>query len=186
MALGTVLLIKADLGLSAFDALCIGLSNNISLTTGNWCMILGVIIILINAYMEKVKPSLFSFLTSILVGVFIDFWMNIIQININFITTKIIVFAAGIILNTFGIALYISAELVKGPIDQLMLNISNILKKNMSWGKTIMESIFFVLVIVFKGPIGVGTIIVTFLSGFFVNYFYNLMRGIIWRTLKNA
>lgn len=75
MAMGTVFLIKVEFGLSAFDGLCQGLSNITAITTGKWCMVLGIIIILINAILSKEKPNIFSFLTSILVGIFIDFDM---------------------------------------------------------------------------------------------------------------
>lgn len=179
MALGTVLLLQAGIGLSAFDGLCAGMGNITPISTGRWCMILGIIIILLNALIQKCIPSMFSFLTSIIVGTCIDFWLLILNIHTSNIGVKVIVFFIGMIINAFGVSLYISADLVKGPIDQLMINISNILKSNLWIGKTIMEVIFLIMVLLIGGPIGIGTVIVTFFSGFFVNFFYIfLQKGI--------
>lgn len=176
MALGTVLLLQAGLGLSAFDALCAGMSQITFLSTGKWCMIFGIAIIFINAFIQKCIPSVLSFLTSIIVGGCIDFWFLILSINASSILFKIIIFAVGMIINAFGVSLYISADLVKGPIDQLMVNISTLLRKNLWVGKTIMEVIFLVAVLLIRGPIGIGTVIVTFCSGFFVNKFYDMLK----------
>ena len=77
----------------------------------------------------------------------------------------------GILINTFGIALYISAGLSKGPIDQLMLNISNLLGISIRLGKTYIETIFLIIALGLKGPIGIGTIVVTFVSGALIQKF---------------
>lgn len=139
MSLGTVFMLKSELGVAAFDALCMGLSKNIHFSTGKCCMGLGILIIFINSIIEKKIPSVFSFLTSLIVGMCIDFWMKLI-IYIPYTSLwRLFFLIIGMLINTFGIALYISAELSKGPIDQLMLNISNLLKTNIWIGKTCME-----------------------------------------------
>lgn len=102
--------------------------------------------------------------------------MFLFDFDIIILSNRIIVFVLGLILNTFGISLYISAELINGPIDQLMINISNLLHKNISWGKTIMECLFFLLILLVHGPFGFGTIVVTLSSGYLVNYFYDKLQ----------
>lgn len=81
MSLGTVFMLKSELGVAAFDALCMGLSKNIHFSTGKCCMGLGILIIFINSIIEKKIPSVFSFLTSLIVGMCIDFWMKLIFIS---------------------------------------------------------------------------------------------------------
>lgn len=142
MGLGTVLMLKSELGVAAFDALCMGLSENIHFSTGTCCMGLGILIILINSIIEKRIPSFFSFLTSLIVGMCIDLWMKLI-IYIPYTSLwRLFFLIIGMLINTFGIALYISAELSRGPIDQLMLNISNLMKTSIWIGKTCMEVFF--------------------------------------------
>ena len=176
MSLGTVFMLKSELGVAAFDALCMGLSKNIHFSTGKCCMGLGILIIFINSIIEKKIPSVFSLLTSLIVGMCIDFWMKLI-IYIPYTSLwRLFFLIIGMLINTFGIALYISAELSKGPIDQLMLNISNLLKTNIWIGKTCMEVFFLIIALGLKGPIGVGTIIVTFASGVLIQKFLEMMK----------
>ena len=176
MSLGTVFMLKSELGVAAFDALCMGLSKNIHFSTGKCCMGLGILIIFINSIIEKKIPSVFSFLTSLIVGMCIDFWMKLI-IYIPYTSLwRLFFLIIGMLINTFGIALYISAELSKGPIDQLMLNISNLLKTNIWIGKTCMEVFFLIIALGLKGPIGVGTIIVTFASVVLIQKFLEMMK----------
>lgn len=176
MSMGTVILLKSDMGVAAFDALCAGLADITSLTTGNWCMILGILIILLNAVIQKRIPSVFSFLTSIIVGICIDFWFGVIGFQFSGILLRSAQFMLGLLINSFGVALYVSADLAKGPIDQLMLNISNLVKKEVWVGKTLMEISFLLLVFAIKGPIGVGTVIVVFTSGFLIDYFLKILK----------
>lgn len=175
MALGTVISLESELGVAAFDALCFGMSKIITFSAGQWCMMLGIMIIGVNAVIQKQFPSIFSYLTSILVGWFIDFWMQHISFFVEIMWLKGGIFILGLVVNSFGIALYISANLAKGPIDQLMLNISCVLNKDIWVGKTIMEVIFLALAIIASGPIGIGTLVITFGSGWLINYFYNIL-----------
>ena len=170
MTLGTVIMIESDIGLAAYDALCIGGANKLGVTSGNVYMLLGIIIVCVNAVVQKEMPNVFSWLTSILVGIGVNFWMNVVSLN-QHIYVKYVWFVVGMVVSSFGIALYVSADLAKGPIDQLMLNISAVLKGRTWAGKTIMELFFLWVAFVIKGPIGVGTVIVTFASGFFIDMF---------------
>lgn len=186
MAFGTVILLKSELGVAAFDALCYGLSQCVELSVGQCCMILGMIILGINAVIQKKFPSIYSYLTSILVGWFIDFGMRFIGFYIESIWLQCGIFIIGMLINSFGVALYISAELAKGPIDQLMLNISQVLNKEIWIGKTVMETIFLVLAIIVNGPIWIGTLVITFGSGMCINYFFNILnRGVTKGKGKN-
>ena len=175
MTLGTVVMIDADIGVAAYDALCVGIANNVGISTGNVCMIMGITIVCINAIIQKRIPSFFSWLTSIIVGIGIDFWMKIVVLN-TCAWYRYFIFVFGMIISSFGIALYVTAGLAKGPIDQLMLNISTVLKKSTWVGKTIMEASFLLIVFIIKGPIGWGTIIVTFMSGFFIDRFISYLE----------
>ncbi len=176
MSMGTVILLNSNMGVAAFDALCAGLANITSFTTGNWCMVLGILIILLNAVIQKQIPNVFSFLTSIIVGICIDFWFGVISFQLSGIWLRGVQFMLGLLVNSFGIALYVSADLAKGPIDQLMLNISNLVKKEVWVGKTLMEVFFLLLVFAIRGPIGIGTVIVVFTSGFLIDYFLKILK----------
>ena len=137
---------------------------------------LGILIIFFNAALEKKIPNIFSFLTSLIVGMCIDFWMKMIGYNPNERVCQFFFLIIGILINTFGIALYISAGLSKGPIDQLMLNISNLLGISIRLGKTYIEIIFLIIALGLKGPIGIGTIVITFVSGALIQKFLYIIK----------
>ena len=176
MGCGTVLMLKSDLGVAAFDALCMGMSRIVNFSAGKCCMALGILIIFLNAALEKKIPNIFSFLTSLIVGMCIDFWMKMIGYNPNERVCQFFFLIIGILINTFGIALYISAGLSKGPIDQLMLNISNLLGISIRLGKTYIETVFLIIALGLKGPIGIGTIVVTFVSGALIQTFLYIIK----------
>lgn len=106
-------------------------------------MVMGITIVCVNAIIQKKIPSFFSWLTSIIVGLGIDFWMKIVSLNFH-TWNRYFSFVVGMIISSFGIALHVTAGLAKGPIDQLMLNISTLLRKSTWVGKTIMEAGFFI------------------------------------------
>lgn len=175
MSLGTSLMINSNLGVSSFDALNVGLSNRFGLTTGLWCIICGIILIFINAFLLKEKPSLTSFLTSMLAGVFIDFWLAIVNINIENKLSLLIILILGLLVSSLGIALYINADIAKGPIDNFMLAVSKAFGKSLRFAKTINELFFLLLAICVMGPIGIGTIIIALLSGLFIQFFNDMI-----------
>lgn len=172
MSLGSALIIKSAIGASAFDSFIWGLYSSFGYTPGIWCIIIGIVILCINAILAKNLPNIFSLFTSIIVGFFIDFWLNIISINLSY---SIALYITGIILNSFGIALYTYTNIANGPIDQLMILIHKLSHKNLFISKLIMEFVLIILAVCFHGPVGIGTIFIMLLSGYFINHFYNLL-----------
>lgn len=174
MTLGGSIVIQSDLGSSAFDALNMGLSYTFGYSPGTWCIICGIVITTINGLLQKNTPNIYSLLTSIISGAFIDFWLNIIPMpysNIN----KTFMFLIGILLNSFGIAYYTHTNIANGPIDQFMILIHEIFHQNYFISKILLESFLIVLSYIFHGTLGIGTIIIMLLSGYFINSFYSLL-----------
>lgn len=184
MALGSSLTIKANIGTSSFDALCVGLSKSIGLSIGNWCIILGIFLIFINSILLKEKPSIYSFLTSLLAGFMIDFWLNFLIIDSKVIFFKIFIFLVGITINALGISIYIQSGLAKGAIDNFMLAIKKVTKSNLMISKFITEFLFIALSIIVKGSIGIGTIVIAILSGLLIETFHNKTKPLILLVLK--
>ena len=184
MSLGTALMIKSKLGTGSFDALNVGLSTHVGLTVGNWCIIVGIILIFINAMLFKEKPSLLSLMTSVIVGFFIDFWLFIIKFNNSNLPYQIFILLTGIILGSLGIAIYIQADFAKGPIDNFMLAVSRVTGFNLMISKTIVEILMLTLALIVKGPIGIGTIVVTVLLGPFIQLFYPKVNILILKINK--
>ncbi|MDP4552262.1 membrane protein [Alkalihalobacillus macyae] len=171
---GVTLTIKSDIGAGAWDALNVGLSNTFGLTVGSWVIIVGIILIIINAFLMKAWPDFLALITIVVTGAFIDFWLITVFENwqIQDVFVAYAVFVAGVILIALGISIYLQAKFAVIPIDGLMLAIHSKTGLSIRTSKTVGELLALLAAVLFSGPIGVGTIIITFGIGPLVQFFY--------------
>lgn len=174
LTFGVCLTIKADLGAGAWDALNVGLSNVVGLTIGKWVMIVGCILIFVNAILLKKRPEVLSIFTIVFIGMLIDLWMGTIMGNLNLegIPLRLGTLLMGLLIIGLGAAIYLQASFPLNPLDNLMMAIKHRFGVNLMAAKTIGELIGFILALIVKGPIGFGTLIVTFAIGPFIQVFY--------------
>ncbi|MDQ0484108.1 YczE/YyaS/YitT family protein [Guptibacillus hwajinpoensis] len=171
---GVTFTIKSDIGAGAWDALNVGLSDTFGLTVGSWVIIVGIILIIINAFLMKAWPDFLALITIVVTGAFIDFWLITVFKNwqIQDVFMAYAVFVAGVILIALGIAIYLQAKFAVIPIDGLMLAIHSKTGLSIRTSKTVGELLALLAALLFSGPIGVGTIIITFGIGPLVQFFY--------------
>ncbi|MFZ3591416.1 YczE/YyaS/YitT family protein [Bacillus sp. DJP31] len=174
LSIGVTLTIKSDLGAGPWDALNVGLSSTFGLTVGSWVIIVGLILILLNALLLKERPDIFAVLTIVIVGGLIDFWLIYVfkTLNPTQFMHQIVILLLGLVFLSLGISTYLQAKYPLIPIDRFMLSIQFRLKVNLMIAKTIGELTALVLALVFKGPIGLGTIIIAFSVGPLVQLFF--------------
>lgn len=174
LSFGVTLTIKSDLGAGPWDALNVGLSSTFGLTVGSWVIIVGLILITVNAFLLQNKPDIFAVFTIVIVGGLIDFWLIYVlhQFEPTTFIIKLIVLILGLLFLSLGIAIYLQAKYPLIPIDRFMLAIQHRLKVNLMVAKTIGELTALILALVFGGPIGVGTIIIALSVGPFVQFFF--------------
>ncbi|WP_408008710.1 YczE/YyaS/YitT family protein [Pseudalkalibacillus sp. A8] len=167
ISLGVSFTIKAELGTGAWDALNVGLSKTVGLTVGSWVFIVGIILIILNAFLLRARPDMLAVITIFLAGLFIDSWLLIVldQFKVSGLLHQIILFVVGMVILAFGISVYLQANFPLIPIDKLMLAIQERLGVSMGVAKTIGELSALVVAFLFSGPIGLGTLIVTFTIG---------------------
>ncbi|MFT4413871.1 YczE/YyaS/YitT family protein [Fredinandcohnia humi] len=174
LSLGISLMIKADIGAGAWDALNVGLSETFGLTVGNWVIIVGSIVMLVNALLLMVRPAFLAIGTIVLIGFFIDFWMLFIFNNllpVGFLL-KLVIFIVGLVIASIGIAAYLQAKFPLSPLDNLMLAISKRFKLKVGIAKTIAELTGLLLAFIFHGPIGIGTLLCTIGIGPVIQFFF--------------
>lgn len=167
LSLGISFTIKSGLGAGAWDALAVGLSGMTGFTVGTWVILIGVILIFVNAILGKSKPQYISIITVLITGYFIDFWLIIVLPNFSVATLlfQFTVLLSGVVLMGIGIATYLQGRFAVIPIDGFMLAIQKRLKVNLMISKTIGEIVALILAFIVGGPIGIGTITVTLFIG---------------------
>jgi uncharacterized membrane protein YczE len=166
MSLGIVLLILADLGPSPWDVLHVGLYYKFGLTIGSWNVIAGFFILGVSAMISKSIPQFGAFLNMILVGLFIDMYLMIPFLQTpSSLTGKVVMFVVALLINCYGMGLYISAQLGAGPRDSLMLAITS--KTGWKVGKVRSTMEVLVLIIGWRlgGPLFWGTIVISLMIG---------------------
>ncbi|WP_243292197.1 hypothetical protein [Bacillus sp. FJAT-47783] len=170
LTLGVGLIIKSGLGASAWDALAVGESNMFGMTVGTCVFINGIVLIFINSILLKKRPEILAAATILLIGVLIDFWLIMVlqPLSPQHLFLQFAYLIAGILTMGIGIAIYLQAKFPASPMDTLMVAVHKRFGLNLRSARIISEGFALMLAFLFKGAIGVGTIVVTLTLGFVV------------------
>ncbi|WP_141434421.1 YitT family protein [Bacillus sp. 03113] len=189
LTLGISFTIKSDLGTSPFDALLVGLSLKVGLTIGSWEIIIALLLIFCNSILKRQRPEFLGLLTALITGLGIDVWLFLLQhlVQPEMWLSKLLCFMAGLIITGLGTAIYLHTNFAPIPIDRLMLIIRDLTKMNILFSRTFIYLLFLTLAFIFKGPIGIGTLLTVFLGGPILNYFMPFIEKILNNfTLKKS
>lgn len=164
--LAIVVMIHANIGLSPWDVLHQGISLKLGITMGKVSIGVGIIIILIDAFMGE-GIGFATLGNVLLIGTFLDIFegLNIIPYANN-LFAGIIMMIIGIILAAIATVLYLKPALGSGPRDGLMLAINKRSSKAVGTIRTIIELTALTIGWILGGSVGIGTII----SGFGLGY----------------
>lgn len=175
MTFGVCMTIKvADIGVGAWDALNVALTERVGLSVGKWVMIDGVILVLVNALLVKRRPDILSLLTIIVIGLLVDFWLDTVfnLFDVEQLLAKLAMLLVGILIIGFGASIYLQAKFPQSPIDNFMLAIKERFRVNLMLAKTIGEITALIPAFFLNGPISYGTIIITFTVGPAIQLFF--------------
>ncbi|MCM3013815.1 YitT family protein [Bacillus subtilis] len=178
LSLGISLTIQSGLGTSPFDALLVGLSKEVGLTVGSWEVLISLILLICNAILTRKKPLLLGLITAFITGIGIDLWLFVVKntIYLNALLSKLICFGIGLVLIGLGTAIYIQTKFASTPIDHLTLIIRDLSKRTILFSRTLVYALFLVLAIIFKGPIGIGTLLTVCLGGMILHVFMPIVE----------
>ncbi len=178
MTLGISATIVSGLGASPLDALNVGLTDHFGLTVGSWEFIGGIILVFINAFVQKDKPSYFSIVTALITGIGIDFWLfTLWQVwepaTLPMMTTVLL---SGLILLGLGISIYLHSNMALIPVDGLMIALHKRFGFRLAIAKTLAGTFILILALIAGGPVGIGTFIVVLLVGPIIGFFYKYIE----------
>ncbi|MFZ0368389.1 MAG: YitT family protein [Halobacillus sp.] len=180
LTLGIALTIESHLGTSPFDALLVGLYRSFGLTIGSWEIVVGLTIILFNAAAQRKRPELLALATSLLTGLGIDLWLWIIRSNDLMLSpnlmAQILCLLTGILFASLGIAINLQADFAPNPFDRMMLVVRRLTGWTITTSRVLISILLVIAAALFGGAIGVGTILITLLSGPAIHGFMNLVN----------
>ena len=176
-AVGVYFQLQADLGMQPWQAMRLGLANNLSVTFGTVSIVMSLVLIGIDLFLKQ-RIGLGTFLDAFLVGLGVDICIYLdylpVQSNIAF---QLFWLFAGMVVCSVGQWFYMTAALSCGPVDSFLLGIGSLFPK-VSIGKVNLGILAVVLAIclVLKSPLGLGTVITVFGTGFIMDAVFKMVK----------
>lgn len=183
-ALGCIMILKADLGLSPWDVLHQGISKTIGITIGQASISLGIMIVLLDIFLGQ-PIGIGTVLNFLSVGLFMD-----LILYLDFIPMKTSLFYRGILLivgiffYAYGTFFYMIQGMGCGPRDGFMQIITQKTKYSVGTIKNTIELSALASGWLLGGKAGVGTVITALSMGIFLQMFFKVYKMDI-KTLKH-
>jgi len=187
MGFGIGTMVEANIGVAPWDTLHIGLQKTFGLTIGMWSQLVGVMIIVGSYVIGRIKPTVGMFLNMFFFGLFIDLfmWLKWIPTGETLLERSVL-FAAGLLIYTFGTGMYISPRLGAGPRDSFMLA----LHERMGWGigkvRIGIECTVMLLGFLLGGPVSVGTLVTALAIGPLIKLFIPMWEKMMAKPYGKA
>lgn len=160
-ALGLYFTLKADVGVSPWDTLHVGLSRQLSLSYGTVSVTMALLIVAIDLLVLRERIGFGTLLDALLVGKFVDLlnWIDPISERGNYLWGLVLLFL-GMVVVSIGQWLYMATGLGCGPRDAFLVGIGRHLPRLPIGAVSL---IIFVVVtavgFLLRGGVGVGTLL---------------------------
>ena len=168
IANGIVFLVRAQIGVSPWDVLHLGISYRTGVSLGRVIQGVGLLVVLVS-WLFHVQPGFVTLLNMIFIGYFVD-----IVSSMNYIPRpdamwlKFVCYLVGVAICGTGVALYISGNRGAGPRDCLMMVLAKATRLRVGVIRTMMEVTVATIGYFLGGPLGIGTLLFALLIGIFV------------------
>ncbi len=173
LTFGISVTIQSDLGTSPFDALIVGLSVHAGLTVGSWEIIIAFLLICCNSMLKRQRPEFSGMITAFITGIGIDMWLFFLHrvITPELWYGKAGCFAIGLVVIGIGTATYLHTNFAPIPVDRLTLIVRDLTGRSIFFSRTVIYFIFFILAVMLKGSVGIGTLLTVCLGGIILHFF---------------
>ena len=175
-ALGTVLTLRASLGVPPWDVLHDGIRRNTPLSFGVAVIAVGLLLVVVSA-LAGIRPGPGTIANMILIGTFVDA-MLLTGIGAGLdgahMAARVATTVAGIAVVGLGSALYIGANLGAGPRDSLMVAAAKRLGVRVGVARAAVEGSALLAGWLLGGAVGLGTLLFVVGIGPSVDVFFRL------------
>ena len=176
-AFGIVLQLQSDLGLSPWDVLSQGISDQTSLAFGTANIVIAIVVLAV-AWALGAQIGVATVANAILIGLFIDGLTRLEPIESlagQGIGAQIAMLAGGIVLVSLGSGFYIGAAMGAGPRDSLMIVGARRTGVRIGIVRAAIEISVAVVGFALGGTVGIGTIAFAFGIGPAVEVVFRLL-----------
>lgn len=176
LSFGMVLTKRANLGMSPWGVFHQGLSVQFGLSFGVITIILGLIILGLSVLLLKTKIGIGTILNVAIIGFIIDLSDNLFTYIPVTTLEKTTLLVIGLIIMTFGRALYISVGLGEGPRDGLFVGLHLLTNIEIKYMKPTIEFTVLLFGYLLGGTVGLGTLLITVVSGYLVQTYFKFLK----------
>jgi uncharacterized membrane protein YczE len=162
--LAITLMIRANLGTSAWAVLEVALAQKLHITIGTMTVIMGFLV-LSGAVIMREKLGWGTLANILSIGPWEDFWLSIIPSIKDNLLLQIGMLLLAIFLMGLGSAIYIGVDAGAGPRDSLMLAIKRTTGVSICVARGCIEVTVVTVGWLLGGPAGIGTLIYALLVG---------------------
>ena len=180
LALGSSMMITAELGVSTWDVLHLGLQKKTPLSVGTIILLVGLLLVFVKYALDRVTPQIGTLVNAIFVGVFMNLVLGshlLPSFESIWLNTLWLIF--GIFIIGMGAGLYVAVGYGAGPRDGLTLTLAERFGTSIRLMRTIMEVTACGIGWLLGGPVFFGTILSIFLIGPFLQFWLFYFRRII-------
>ena len=177
ISFGTALSQTMNMGLDPFTAINAGASELLGFTLGNYQLFVNAAILAIILFFDRKIIGWGTIFNLVLVGYMIEFFISMLESFIDptqfaFIVQLLITVVA-ILIFTFGVALYMDADLGVSPYDAIAPVITDRVSASYKTVRMIQDIVVVITAWILGGPVGVSTFITGFLAGPLIDFFSN-------------
>jgi uncharacterized membrane protein YczE len=173
-AVGILATLYSKLGMSPWDVFHMGVVNHTSLSLGQVSELTGLVILALS-YFLGVDIGLGSVFNMIFIGVFIDLIEALHVFSTpNTLVGRILMLIAGIIIIGWASYFYLKVSLGAGPRDGLMEGLVKRFNKPVWMIRGAIELTVLIIGYFMGGPVGLGTLIISFTIGFSVQLAFKI------------
>ncbi len=175
-ALGIVMILNADMGLSPWDVLNQGINIQSGITLGQANILVGIVVILIGIYFKQPIGS-GTIINVALVGTFVDIFMSLDFLPWgDTVLKQIFLFGMGEIVFALGSYMYISGGCGCGPRDGLMVVFTKKTGLSMGMVRLCLEVSALTAGYFLGGKVGVGTALFSLGTGYVIQFFFKMFK----------
>ncbi|HWP51858.1 MAG TPA: hypothetical protein VN626_09200 [Clostridia bacterium] len=174
---GVYMTIQANLGLSPWDALNMGVSYATGLSFGDAGVIVGLVILVLDVLLSE-KIGFGTLVNTVMIGKMVDVFNHFeVLPKMNGFLPGVALLLSGQVIICFGMFLYVSAALGSGPRDSLMVALNRKLKRvPVGVARALIEGTALLIGWLLGAKVGIGTLIAVFGIGFIMQGVFSLLH----------
>lgn len=151
------LMLRSGLGLAPWDVFHQGLTRHVPLTIGQAIVVTSFVLLLLWIPLRE-KPGVGTIANAVIVGLSVDATLAVLEAP-DSLVWRIVFLVLGVVGNGLATAMYIGAQLGRGPRDGLMTGLARRTGRSLRLVRTLIEVTVVALGVVLGGTLGVGTVL---------------------------